>query len=155
MENFFNWITKPITEEEVEIWFNMNNIVLERAELYFDFSYSLVKLIKETYLGEDTQRNETKILLTEEDKKNHFDWCWTTTVKNFQKENINFNLKGEHYDYFSTFLTEIFYNQKNELVKNSIETFLSDLFDREIPFTKSDLDMMSQIYKLLDKSLKS
>ena len=64
-----------------------------------------------------------------------------------------FNFKGEHYNYFSSFFMEIFYNQKNISVRNSIDTFLKDLFDRDTPFTKSDLDLYTELYKLLDRNM--
>jgi len=49
MENFFNWISKPMDSEDVEIWFNMNNMIPEKGELFFDFCVSLFTLMKETY----------------------------------------------------------------------------------------------------------
>ena len=153
MENFFNWMTKPMMNEEVEVWFNMNNIIPEKGELFYDFCLSLLGLIKDTYLGEETNHNETKISLSDDDKLKHFEWCWKSTIENFKKENIKFNLKGEHYDYFSSFLMEIYYNQKNISVRNSIDNFLKDLFDRETPYTKSDLDLYTELYKLLDRNI--
>jgi hypothetical protein len=153
MENFFSWVSKPLSEEEVEVWLNMNNILQERGELYYDFCLSLYLLIKETYLGEEQFSKETKILMSEEEKLNHFSWCWKKTLENFKKENINFKEQGEHFEYFGQFFLEIYYNQKNEKVKNSIDRFFKDLFDREVPFTKSDLELFTEVYKLLDKNL--
>ncbi len=75
-------------------------------------------------------------------------------MSNFQKEGINFELNGEHYDYFKSFFDEIYYNQKESKIRESIGSFFNELFDTERPFTKSDLDMMSQIYKVLDTNLK-
>lgn len=155
MENFFSWITKPLNKEDVEVWFNINNIITEKSELFYDFCFSLFSLIKNTYLGDETTHNETKIILSEEDNLKHFDWCWNTTIENFKKENIKFNSRGEHYDYFKSFLMEIYYNQKNTNVKNSIEQFFKELFDKEVVFTKSDLDLYTELYKLLDKNIVS
>jgi hypothetical protein len=152
MENLFNWMTKPLPEEEVNIWLNVNNIILEKSELFYDFCISLISLLKETYLG-DSNFNETKIQLSEEDNKKHFEWCWNKTIELFEREKIFFEKKGDHYDYFSSFFMEIFYNQKNEIVKNSVEKFFMELFDRDFPFTKSDLDLFTELYKMLDKSL--
>jgi hypothetical protein len=122
-------------------------------ELYSDFTHSLNSLILNTYLGENDV-NETKIVLSESDDKNHFEWCWNKTIDNFDKENIKFNKKGEHFDYFESFFGETFYNQKDTKVKSSIGFFFTDLFNNEKLFTKSDLDMITTIYKLLDKYLK-
>jgi hypothetical protein len=152
MENFFNYIAKPMLPEDVDIWFKVNNIIPEKMDLYYDFSFSLYYLILDTYLG-DEKNNETKITLSDEDKIKHFEWCWDKTIDNFKKEEITFNRKGDHYDYFLSFFTEIFYNQKESKIKDSIGVFFNDLFDRKKPFTKSDLDMISSIYKSLDKNM--
>ena len=154
MENFFNYISKPLDNEEVDKWFRGNNVIFEKLELYSDFSHSLYQLMVETYLGFDDSNNETRITLSENDNTKHFDWCWNKTTENFSKEGIFFEKVGDHYIYFKSFFDEIYYNQKEPKIRESIGTFFNDLFDVDKPFTKSDLDMMSQIYKALDKSLK-
>jgi hypothetical protein len=153
MENFFNYISKPLSPEDVDIWFRVNNIIPEKLELFSDFSHSLNITIVDTYLGEDTISNETKIIMSEDDNVKHFDWCWNKTISSFNKENINFSSKGEHYDYFQSFFKDIFYNQYDDKIKKSIGNFFNDLFDIKKPFTKSDLDMISTIYKTLDRNL--
>ena len=154
MENFFNYISKPVPNDEVDIWLKMNNILPEKLELFSDFTQSLYDLIRETYLGETTESYDTKILMTPEDNKKHFEWCWNRTIENFRKEGLLFNIKGDHYVYFETFFEDTFYYQKEQKIKNSVKDFFNVLFDLKKPFTKSDLDMISVIYKMLDKSLK-
>ena len=61
MENFFNYLSKPVPEEEVDLWFKINNIIPEKLELFYDFSQSLNLLINETYLGEFENKKETKM----------------------------------------------------------------------------------------------
>ena len=154
MDTFFNYITKHIDQQEVDIWFNMNNILPEKMELFSDFCISVNNLINETYLGEEIQgTNETKINLSEEDKKKHFDWCWDKTVDNFGRENIKMNKRGEHYDYLISFFLEIYYNQKEPKIRNSTGLFFSDLFNTKEPFTKSDLDMLHGVYKSIEKNI--
>jgi hypothetical protein len=153
MENFFNWVTKPMSNEDVEIWFNMNNMTPEKGELFFDFCHSLYGLMGQTYLGGDDARNETNVSLNDEDKRKHFQWCWNTTIGNFKKENIKFSTEGEHYEYFISFFLEVFYNQKNKSVKESVGVFIKELFDKNKTFTKSDIDLYTEIYKLLDKNI--
>ena len=51
MDNFFNYIAKPINKEDIDTWFKINNILPEKLELYYDFSYSLYDLIRKTFLG--------------------------------------------------------------------------------------------------------
>ena len=122
-------------------------------ELYSDFCQSLNELIIETYLGESDSPNETKVTMSEEDKTNHFTWCWNKVVDNFSKERLRFNKKGEHYDYFLSFFEEIFYKQDNKKVRDSVSGFFDELFDLKKPFTKSDLDMISTVYKSLEKNM--
>ena len=153
MDNFFNYITKNLDPEEVDVWFRVNDIIPEKMELYYDLSYSLFLLIKKTYLGDVESSNETKIEMSEEDNKKHFDWCWKRTLENFKKENIIFYNEGEHYDYFFSLFNEIYYNQNKENIRNTIDLFFNDLFNREKPFTQVDLDLIYNIYKTLDKNL--
>ena len=91
--------------------------------------------------------------MSEDDNEKHFLWCWKKILDNFKKEGLSFDVEGEHYDYFKSFFDEIFYNQKDEKVRKSISNFFNDLFDVKKPFTKSDLDMISTIYKMLDKHM--
>jgi len=153
MDNFFNYITKNLDPEEVDIWFRVNNIIPEKMELYYDFSYSLFLLIKKTYLGDNQNNNETKVEMTDEDNTKHFKWCWDKTLYNFKKENIEFQVKGDHYDYFQSLLGELYYKQNKDAVRGSIDMFFNDLFSREKPFTQVDLDLIYNIYKTLDKNL--
>jgi hypothetical protein len=48
---------------------------------------------------------------------------------------------------------EVYYKQKNEKVRDQISSFLVDLFDKQKTFTKSDLDLYTEMYKLLDRSI--
>lgn len=153
MENFFNYMSKPISPDDVDVWFRINNIVPEKLELFSDFIHSLNILIDETYLGEHNSFNETKINLSYEDNVKHFEWCFNKVVENFIKEEINFNKKGEHYEYFKVFFDDVYYNQKEEKVRKSVGYFFKELFDINKPFTKSDLDMLGVIYKIMDKNL--
>jgi hypothetical protein len=105
-----------------------------------------------SYLGED-EDGITKIKLSDIDKKNHFDWCWKKNIENFEKENLFFNYKGDHYDYFSSFFRDAYYHQKDENVKKNISNFFSDLFKKFHRYTKSDLDMMTEIYKMLENNI--
>lgn len=150
--NFFNYITKQLNKEEVDIWFRTNNIIPEKMELYYDFCNSLYLKITETYLG-DSENNDTRINMTEEDKENHFIWCWKQTLQDFKKEEIYFQEDGDHYIYFKVFFEEIFYKQEDKKIRNSIDIFFRDVFDFEKTFTRSDLDMILEIYKNLDKNI--
>ena len=151
MENFFNRMSKPIPNHEVEVWFQVHNIISEKIDLFGDIFLSLAQTINDTYLGDNT--NETKITMSEKDVESHFDWCWKTIVKNFELENIILKPKGEHKEYLKKFFDDSFYNQETINMRNAIPDFIKDLFDQDKPFAKSDLDILTEIYKLLDKNV--
>ena len=134
--NFFNYITKQLNKEEVDIWFRINNIIPEKMELYYDFCNSLYLKITETYLG-DSDIGETKISMTDEDKENHFNWCWKKVLEDFQKEEIIFEEDGDHYLYFKIFFDEIFYKQDDKKIRDSIDIFFRDVFGILISFLNS------------------
>ena len=151
MENFFNWMSKPIPQDEVIIWFNIHNMNYERIELYGDIFKSLNYIIVDTYMGGET--NETKISLSKEDKELHFEWCWNKMVEDFKRENIIIKHGGEHKEYFRSFFFDTFYNQSEKNIKESIPNFLVEVFDVEKPFSKSDLDILTELYKLMEKNI--
>jgi hypothetical protein len=109
--------------------------------------------MQQTYLGDEDSPSETKIQMEDDDKKKHFLWCWNKTIDNFKKENLFFQENGDHFEYFETFFLEVFYHQKSDDVKNSIKKFIIELFDKDKTFTRSDLDLYTEIYKLLNKHL--
>ena len=155
MENFFNWMVKPVSKEDVLVWFNIHNMNYEKIELYGDIFKSLNHIIYDTYLGGDTNGNETKIVLTKEDNKAHFNWCWNNLIGSFKEENISIVNLGPHKDYLESFFYDTFYNQMETKIKISIPEFLVEVFDIEKPFTKADLDILTELYKLLEKNIES
>lgn len=155
MENFFSWVTKPVPNDEVIIWFNVHNMIFEKIELYGDIFKSLNHVITDTYMGDSNEGAvETKIVLSLEDKQYHFNWCWNKMIDNFKKENIFINLEGEHKDYLKEFYMDTFYNQTEKNVRDSVPKFLDDIFNMSKPFSKSDLDMLTEIYKMMEKNVK-
>jgi hypothetical protein len=48
---------------------------------------------------------------------------------------------------------EVFYNQKENNVRKSIEKFFITIFRKNNKHTKSDIEMLTEIYKILEKSL--
>ena len=154
MENFFLYISKPVDIDDLQLWIDKNNICYNKFDLYRDFVSSLVNLIYETYLGNDVN-NSTNIVLSSDDNSKHFDWCWEKTISNFRKENIQFNNVGEHYDFFKGFILETFYNQSIDAVKFSLNRFFDEIFNLDALHTMSDLDLLKQVYRTLDKNLEN
>lgn len=155
MENFFNWVSKPVPSDEVIIWFNVHNMIYERIELYGDIFKSLDYIIRDTYMGDNVDDvKETKIIVSKEDNKKHFEWCWKKTISDFERENVIIDNIGEHKDYVEFFYFDTFYAQTDQIVKNSIPKFLNQIFDMTQQFTKSDLDMLTEFYKMMEKNVK-
>ena len=151
MENFYNWMMVPVPKDEVDIWFSVHNMIPEKIELYGDIFESLTTLILETYLGEET--NETKIRMSDDDITNHFDWCWKKTIDGFEKENILLDSDGEHKDYVKTFFLDSFYYQKDSEIRSAVKIFVKDHFDIDKVFVKSDLDIITEIYKVFNRTV--
>ena len=150
MENFFNWMAKPLPKDEIIIWFNIHNMTYEKIELYGDIFKSLNQIIVDTYLGDDI--SVTKIILSYDDKISHFEWCWKKMINDFIRENILIKYDGEHKEYFKSFYMDTFYNQKEDSVKKSIPKFLREIFDVDYMYSKSDLDLLTELYKLIEKN---
>jgi len=151
MENFFKWISMSIPKEDVVVWFNIHNMNYEKIELYGDIFKSLNFIIIDTYLGDE--KSETKIVMSKEDNISHFNWCWNKLLEDFRKENIHIKHGGTHKDYFKSFFDDSFYNQKENNIKNAISNFITEVFNIEKPFSKSDLDILTELYKLLEKNI--
>jgi hypothetical protein len=146
MENFYLYVSKPVEKDEFDFWLDTNNICYNKLELYRDFTISLIQLIYKTYLGDETLV-ETNIWVSRDDDMKHFDWCWNKTIENFEKEKIFFERKGEHYEFFKGFLDETFYIQSIKEIKLSLDKFFDEVFNMDTSFTKSDLDLLTTIYK--------
>lgn len=153
-DQFFRWLSEPMKAEDIYTWNMANNIIPELTELFKDFCFSFYYLIKDTYLGDNYKNlNETRIGMTIDDKMKHYEWCWNKTIENFKKENITFKFSKEDFIYFKEFFFEVFYNQEDNLMRDALEDFLKQLFNRKRPTSKSDLEMFTDVYKTLERSL--
>jgi hypothetical protein len=154
MRHFFDWLAKPMKDEDVNAWFLANNITPELTNLFRDFIMSFIELMKETYLGDDFEENiETKVGMTVDQKLGHFEWCWNKTIENFTKENIHFNFEEKDYEFFKSFLFDLFYVNNDKKLKDSMDDFFKKLFDKKYKKTKSDIEIFTDIYKSLERSL--
>jgi hypothetical protein len=150
MENRKNYNEFDISDKykhQIDIWYRAYNIHREKVELFYDFLSSLYGLIDETYLGPDVLYNET-------DQRNHFSWCWNKTIENFSKEKIYFKDKGNHYEYFWNFFFEAYYLIKLDGKQTRIGEYFYKLFDFRYKKSRSELDILTEVYKLLEQNLK-
>ena len=146
-ESYLEFISAENYKHQIDIWYKAYNISREKIELFHDFLISLYNLVDETYLGSD-------VVELEEDQKNHFTWCWDKTIDNFSKEKIYFKDRGSYYEYFWNFLLEAYYFQKLEDKTVRINEYFTKLFNFKYRKTRSELDMLTEIYKLFDQNLK-
>jgi hypothetical protein len=134
-------------KHQIDIWYRTYNINRDKIVLFYDFLSSLHDLIDNTYLGAD-------VLHDESDQIGHFDWCWNKIIDNFNKERIFFKEKGNHYEYFWTFFFEAHYLTKMEDRQTRIHEYFYKLFDFRYIKSRSELDILTEVYKLLDQNLK-
>jgi hypothetical protein len=146
-ESYLNFVSSENYKQQIDVWYRAYNISREKTELFYDFLISLHDLIDETYLGAD-------VLMTTEDQINHFTWCWDKTIESFNKEKISFKERGNAYKYLWNFYSEAYYYTKNSESIIRIPEYFYILFDFVHKKTRSELDMLTELYKLLDQNLK-
>ncbi len=151
MENFYNWMSVPLPSSDVDTWFRAHNMIPEKIDLFGNIFKSLSIIVIDTYLGDDVL--ETKVVLDKDDILNHFEWCWNKLLKDYSMENILIQDTGDHKDYMSTFFMDSFYSQKEKNIRDAIPDFIDELFNLDKPFAKSDLDFLTEIYKILNKNV--
>ena len=82
-------------------------------------------------------------------------WCWNKNIESFKKENINFDFNEKDVEFFEGFFFEVFYNQTDNKIKETMDDFFIQIFERNRKKTKSDIEIFTDIYKLLERSLKT
>ena len=145
-ESYLEFVSSESYKQQIDVWYRTYNISYEKTILFYDFVVSLNDLIEETYLGVD-------VMTTDEDMKNHFSWCWDRTIENFDREKIYFIDRGNLYTYFWSFFYEAFYLAKIENQDIMIMDYFTRLFDFTHKKTRSELDMLTDVYKLFDQNL--
>ncbi len=145
-ESYLEFIASENFRNQIEVWYKAYNIIREKTELFHDFAITLYDIIEETYLGSD-------VIITEQEQKNHFNWCWKKVIQSFEKESIKFKESGQHHDYLWNFFYEAFYINENN-VNNRIKEYFTKLFQFNYRKTRSELDMLTEIYKILEANIK-
>lgn len=148
-KNFIEYIGKFLPKEKTKEFFNQNNIKVEQADLFTDFTITLLSYLYDSYLGDDYISNDT-------DRYSHFNWVWKKTLEQYKKEKIKFKEEGYHKDYFWYFLHENFYVAKD---KDKIVVGMKEFFRTVLDITKdktmSDIDNMKIIYDVLKENLEN
>lgn len=146
---FLDYINTPLNPDMINSLYSTCNIIYERCHLYHDYIQSLVAIVFETYLGDEVTDEDNRI--------KHFEWAWNKNIDNFKQENINFTSYDEFYQYFLNFFIETFYSipnkDNNPDLRVNTSKLWSYLFNSTINKTRSDMDMLIEIYGLFSKSL--
>jgi hypothetical protein len=145
---FLGYINNPMSKEDIMLFYKENNIKYEKCELYSDFALSLIMTIFDTYMGDD--------VTVLDDQFKHFEWAWNKTILNFVEEGLDFE-STLLYEYFLEFMLEVYYSitNKNELhIDKKICKLWIDIFDYHKIKTNSDIDALTEIYTIFEKSLK-
>ena len=146
-EGYLEFISSENYKNQIDVWIKAYNMTYEKTELFYDFLISLFNLIEETFLGIDVTE-------TELDQRNHFTWCWDKTIENFAKERIIFKSRGNCYEYFWNFFLEAYYFAQLDDNQSRIKEYFHKLFDFRHRKTRSELDMLTEVYKLFEQNLK-
>lgn len=146
-ETYLEFLHSESYKFQLDIWYKAYNISRQKTELFYDFLVSLYDMVDSTYLGED-------ILNLEEIQKDHFNWCWKKNLENFGNEKIFFKESGSHFDYLWNFFLEAYYYAKLDGKTIRISEYLYKLFDFKHKKSRSELDMLTEIYKMFEQNFK-
>jgi hypothetical protein len=148
-KNFLAYINNPMSIESIMVIYDANNVTFQKCELYGDFVQSLLRIVFDTYMGDDVTDlvGQTK----------HFKWCWEKNIQSFNYEGFNFQ-DNKLYDYFLEFMLEVFYTSEKKgldyMDANTIKLWF-DIFDYSKIKTNSEMDTFIEVYKIFENSLKS
>jgi hypothetical protein len=146
-EDYLKFITSESYKQQIDVWYKAYNISHEKIDLFYDVLISIYELINDTYLGND-------VVKTEEDQKNHFTWCWDKVIDDLSKEKIFLKNRGVHYEYFWGFFLEAFYYNKIQDKPILIPEYFKKLFDFNHKKTRAELDVLTDLYNLINQNLK-
>jgi hypothetical protein len=146
-ENNLEFISSESYRQEIDIWYRSFNISREKLNLFHDFVVSIYYMVDETFLGSD-------VLYDEKNQKEHFTWAWNKVIENFSKEKIHIKNKGTHYEYFWNLFLNAYYDEQIKGEKVKILDYFFRLFDFGIKKTKSELVILTELYKILNQNFK-
>jgi len=150
MENKENQVELDLTDKykhQIDIWHRTYNINREKIVLFYDFLSSLHTLVDSTKKPEFV---DDKNLINPDVN----DEIYQQIISDFEKEKIFFKEKGTHYEYFWNFFFEAFYIPKLDEKDIKIFEYFYKLFDFAYKKSRSELDILTEVYKLLDQNLK-
>jgi hypothetical protein len=146
-ESYLEFISSENYKQEIDIWYKSHNISREKLSLFHDFVASIHDVIDNTFLGPD-------VMDEVENQKNHFTWAWDKVIDDFFKEKIYIKNRGPHYEYFWNFYLEAYYYSQINGYDSKIPDYFLKLFDFDHIKSKSELEILTIIYKVLNQNFK-
>lgn len=145
IDKLLSRMAKPLSILETELIYTSYNVVFERSDLYLDFILTLDDLIETTYLGHD--------MLAEEDRINHYNWCWNKTCNLNNTDLIKFNDNDEAYVYLLDTYLNSFYDDKKTITIH-LNKFWVHIFDYNLNKSRPEIETYINLFKVFDQSFK-
>ncbi len=148
-EKFLNYLSKPLSKESIMITYDAHGVSYDKCELYGDFILSLLRIIFDTYMGDD--------ITDDNQKQHHFLWCWEENVNRFKLENFTIDNTMVK-DYFNDFMDEFYYKSPkkfDESYELGCMKVWRDIFDYNKLKSKSELETFIEVYGLFEKTKKN
>jgi hypothetical protein len=141
--NFVQYYTKELDINDIDKLNRDHDICFNKLELYYEFIVTLTHIIDNTYLGDN-------FLKTNNDIIGHFKWCWLKNIDTLKKQNIFFDVNGEHYNYFLDYFVKIYYEEiEKDNLPEQIIIFWYSVFNLHKK-TRLEYDIFIEIYKIFD-----
>ena len=144
---FMEYLNKPIGFEKLKLYYKSNNINNFKVELYYDFIFGLLHIIRDTYPGDD-------VISTDQIIESHFKFCWNKNLENFKKEKIEFVFDNiDIYSYLYNMCYDLYYSYEDkERGLFILFTTFNKLFNLDdTNKTKSELDIFIELYKSFNR----
>lgn len=125
-------------------------VELPKVELFRNFTLLLNKKIQESYFGDN--------FMDDEDRKNHFKWCWIKTCEIFKPIDFNKNIKL--YEYLEILFDSLFYSiddkesAYNKESFNNIGIVIESIFNLAEIKTQDSLAIFLEIYNVFNDNEK-
>lgn len=144
---FLNKLNTLMSRENMTLIYDSKGISRERSELYHDYVKSLMMLIFDTYMGDDIMNNNDRI--------NHFVWCWNRNRDNFISEGIHIDCPKLK-DKFLIFALEAYYpvTSKTRDGEARLLGLLQHVFGYDTLKSRADVDDFLNYYQLFENALK-
>lgn len=140
-------ISKKISQEEFLETLNTCNVDKKKLNVFKAFIKHLNSLLHETYLGRE-------YIITPEDIKGHYNWCYNKVCELFSTIGFNFFDNNDVSDHFFEYFTYYVYEKETELREKEIDKLYDDIFSLTSEKLLWQVNELITLYNLFNKSFK-